>query len=270
MESVTLSVADGTNGCARLCVNRIDLSWNYTVCMRMHGLRAVSLSCLLISGISAQAEVLKQTRTINGLKVEYRVVLPAYYNPANVYPAVLSFIGGSQDIDQADGEIRSTWQAAADKRGYIVVLPAAPEGQLFFEGGERIFPDFLKLILSEYKILNGKFNMAGHSNGGISAFHVAALYPQYFLSITGFPGYLPDATPEHLRAISKMCIYMYAGSLDRDWTEEMERQAKVFRAQGMSVSTAIEKGQPHHINTLYGDGVQRLFDQFDQARKGCS
>ena len=62
-----------------------------------------------------------------------------------------------------------------------MVAPAAPDGELFFEGGARIFPEFLKMILADYKIQDGKFHIAGPSNGGIAAFHVAAANPQYFL-----------------------------------------------------------------------------------------
>ena len=82
------------------------------------------------------------------------------------------------------------FRAEAEKRGYIVVAPAAPDGQLFFESGARIFPEFLKVILADYKIQDGKFHIAGPSNGGIAAFHVAAANPQYFLSVTAFPGYM--------------------------------------------------------------------------------
>jgi poly(3-hydroxybutyrate) depolymerase len=234
-------------------------------CPAGFAIAVIALACL-----PAHAEVLEKTRMIAGLKVEYRVVLPERYNPSMAYPAILMFGGGSQDIAQADNEIKRTWRTWADQRGYIVVLPAAPGGDLFFEGGARIFPEFLKTILSEYKIADGKFNIAGHSNGGISAFHIAASYPQYFVSITGYPGYLPDATPARLRAISKMCIFMFAGGLDPDWAGEMDKQSQIFRAQGMSVKTAVEPGQPHRIATLQGDGAKRLFDQFDEARKGCS
>jgi poly(3-hydroxybutyrate) depolymerase len=48
-------------------------------------------------------------------------------------------------------------------------------------------PEFLKAILADYKIQDGKFHIAGPSNGGIAAFHVAAANPQYFLSVTAFP-----------------------------------------------------------------------------------
>src|ERR1019366_295478 len=98
----------------------------------------------------------------------------------------------------------------------IVVIPAAP-GRLFFQGGERVFPEFLKQILGDYKILDNKLHIAGASNGGISAFFIAASYPQYFLSVTGFPGYLPDLTPARVQALAKMCINMHVGELDTGW-----------------------------------------------------
>jgi S-formylglutathione hydrolase FrmB len=46
------------------------------------------------------------------------------------------------------------------------------------------------MILKDYKIQDNKFHIAGPSNGGIAAFHVAAANPQYFLSVTAFPGYM--------------------------------------------------------------------------------
>jgi hypothetical protein len=63
---------------------------------------------------------------------------------------------------------------------------------------------------------------------------------------------------------------MYAGELDHEWSREMETQSREFQKTGMSVKTAVEKGQPHRILTLTGDGAGRLFDQFDEARKGCA
>jgi predicted esterase len=125
------------------------------------------------------------------------------------------------------------------------------------------------VILGDYKILDGKFHAAGPSNGGVSAFFIAALYPQFFKSVTGFPGYLPNATPARTKALSNMCIYMFAGEQDRDWSAEMEQQSKTFLAQGLKVRTSVEKGQPHLIGTLAGPGAGRLFDQFDEARQGC-
>jgi predicted esterase len=150
------------------------------------------------------------------------------------------------------------------------VVPAAPNDQLFFEGGERIFPEFLKQILTDYKIRDNKFHIAGPSNGGISAFHVASLNPGYFLSITAFPGYLWEETPAHIQAISKMCIHMFVGELDpMGWQPLMQKQAAEFRAKGMTATYTVEKGQPHRLDTLAGANAARLFDLFDQEKNGC-
>ena len=64
-------------------------------------------------------------------------------------------------------------------------------------------------ILADYKIQDGKFHIAGPSNGGIAAFRVAAANPQYFLSVTAFPGYMWEPSAARLQAISKMCVFMF-------------------------------------------------------------
>ncbi len=130
-------------------------------------------------------------------------------------------------MNTVDGILNRNFRAEAEKRGYIVVAPAAPNGQLFFEGGARIFPEFLKLILADYKIQDGKFHIAGPSNGGIAAFHVAAANPQYFASVTAFPGYMWEPSTAKLQAISKMCVFMYVGENDEYmWHGEMKQEAE--------------------------------------------
>ena len=136
------------------------------------------LAILFLLRIPAFAEVLDKVTTIEGTAVHYRVILPEKYDPAKTYPGVLAFAGGGQSIDVVDSMIKTQFQQEAEKRGYIVVSPAAPNGDLFFmSGGEKIFPAFLDKILFDYKIEGRKFHIAGRSNGGISAFHIAALHP---------------------------------------------------------------------------------------------
>ena len=107
-------------------------------------------------------------------------------------------------MNVVDNVLNRNFRAEAEKRGYIVIAPAAPDDQLFFESGARIFPDFLKTILTSYKIEGNKFHVAGPSNGGIAAFHVAAANPQYFLSVTAFPGYMWQPNPPSFRR-SRRC-----------------------------------------------------------------
>ncbi len=236
--------------------------------------RLTTLACVAAFAILAshpvKAEVLDKTKRIGGTLVHYKVVLPNNYDAGKAYPGVLGFGGGPQTMNVVDNVIARNFRDEAEKRGYIVVVPAAPDDQLFFEGGERIFPEFLKQILADYKIRDNKFHIAGPSNGGIAAFHVASLNPQYFLSITAFPGYLWEETPAHIQAISKMCITMFVGELDpMGWQGLMQKQASEFRAKGMTAQYIVEKGQPHRIETLAGPNSGRLFDLFEQAKHGC-
>src|SRR5579883_1359452 len=196
--------------------------------------------------IPARAEVLEATKTVGDTDVHYKVVLPSGFDPAKSYPAILAFGGGPQTMNTVDSILERNFRAEAEKRGYIVVAPAAPDGDLFFEDGDRIFPEFLKMILADYKIEGNKFHAAGPSNGGIAAFHVAAANPQYFLSITAFPGYMWQPTPAKLQAISKMCVFMYVGENDEYmWHPEMKKEAEFLRSKGDLAIYSVEKGQPH-------------------------
>src|ERR1700684_2661810 len=191
------------------------------------------------------AELLEKTRKVAGTTVHYKVVLPNGFDPAKAYPAILAFGGGPQTMNTVDNVLDRNLRPEAEKRGYIIIAPAAPNDELFFEDGARIFPEFLKMILADYKIQGGKFHIAGPSNGGIAAFHVAAANPQYFLSVTAFPGYMWEPTPAKLQAISKMCVFMYVGENDEyRWHGEMQHESEFLRAKGTVARYTVEKGQP--------------------------
>jgi len=220
---------------------------------------------------SAPAKLLEKTKKVGATTVQYKVVLPNGYDPAKTYPAILAFGGGPQTMDTVERVLDRNFRAEAEKRGYLVVAPAAPDDQLFFEDGARIFPQFLHMILADYRILENKFHIAGPSNGGIAAFHVAALYPQYFLSVTAFPGYMWEPSPAKLQAISKMCVFMYVGENDPYmWHAEMKKEAEFLRSKGTVARYTVEKGQPHRMETLAGANAGRLFDGFEETKKGCS
>jgi predicted esterase len=218
-----------------------------------------------------QAELLEKIKEVGRTTVRYKVVLPDGYDPAKAYPAVLVFGGGPQTMNTVDSVLNRNFRAEAEKRGYIVIAPAAPDGRLFFEDGARIFPEFLKMMLADYKIQNNKFHIAGPSNGGIAALHVAAANPQYFLSVTAFPGFMWEPSAAKLQAISKMCVFMYVGENDEyRWHSEMKKEADSLSAIGTVARYTVEIGQPHRLETLAGANAGRLFDGFEETKKGCS
>lgn len=220
--------------------------------------------------VPARAEVQEHRARVGRINVDYKLVLPDGYDPAKAYPAVLVFGGGPQTMRTVDGTLSRNFRAEAEKRGYIVVAPAAPNGELFFQGGDRIFPEFLDMILADYPVEGGKFHVAGPSNGGIAALHVAAEFPEYFVSATAFPGYLWQPTETKLRALGPICVFMYVGELDEyKWHGEMEREVNYLADAGTVARYSLELGQPHRLETLAGANAGRLFDGFAEAARGC-
>ena len=224
----------------------------------------------LLGAQSAVAEVVERIMRVSGTTVHYKVVLPDGYDAAKDYPAVLVMGGGPQTMNTVDGTLDRNFRAEAERRGYLVVAPAAPDGALFFQGGERIFPEFLDEALTNYRIVGGKFHVAGPSNGGIAALHVAAAYPQYFLSATAFPGYLWQPSEAKLIALSSLCVFMYVGEHDEyRWHDEMRREVAFLNTRGAVARYTVEKGQPHRLETLAGANASRLFEGFEEASRGC-
>jgi predicted peptidase len=230
----------------------------------------VFISLVFATNLTAHAEILGKAGRFGGITVRYKVILPDNYDPARAYPAVLAFAGGGQTLDGVNGMLDRNWHEA-EARGYIVVSPAAPSNNLFFErGGDRIFPEFLDQILRDYKVQGGKLHVAGPSNGGLSAFHIAAMYPQYFRSVTGFPGYLRDESDSKINALKPLCIYMHVGERDAEWLGPMQRQSDMLHEKSFHVRLTIEPEQGHGIQTLAGDGAHRLFEQLEEAARDCN
>jgi poly(3-hydroxybutyrate) depolymerase len=231
---------------------------------------AAAAASMVAATQPVQADLVELTKRVAGTTVHYKVVLPNGYDPGKSYPGIIALGGGPQTMNTVDSVLNRNFRGEAEKRGYIVVAPAAPDGQLFFEGGARIVPEFLKMVLADYKIQDEKFHIAGPSNGGIAAFHVAAANPQYFLSVTAFPGYMWEPSTAKLQAISNMCVFMYVGEFDDYmWHGEMKKEAEFLRSKGTLARYTVEKGQPHRLDSLAGANAGRLFDGFEQTRNGC-
>ena len=239
--------------------------------LAVNGIGLALAATAALGALNASASVVERSTRVGSTDVHYKLVLPDGYDAAKAYPGIIVLGGGPQTMEVVDRTIERNFRAEAERRGYIVIGPAAPGGELFFEGGERIFPEFLKTLLTYYKITDGKFHIAGPSNGGIAALHVAAENPNYFLSVTAFPGYMWEPSNKKLLAIAKMCVYFYVGENDEyRWHDEMKSEAEFLSSRGTVAKYSVEKGQPHRIETLAGPNASRLFDGFEAVKNGCS
>jgi predicted esterase len=108
--------------------------------------------------------------------------------------------------------------------------------------------------------------VAGHSNGGLSAFHVAAKYPQYFLTVTGYPGLLENQSdPSRINVLKPICLFMHVGDQDPSWASAMQMQYERLQKQGFKIRYAVERNQVHRLKAAEINLSQRLFDQIE----GC-
>ena len=221
---------------------------------------------LLAVPLAAGADMIEKSGRFGGLQVTYKVLLPPNYDAARAYPVVLVFTGGPQQLRMAETTINADWRAEAEKRGYIVVSPGTPDGSLFFEEADLIFPEFLDAILRDYKPAGGKLHVAGHSNGGLSAWHVAAQHPSYFRTVTGYPGLL-DGEPNlaRIQALKPLCLFMHVGDQDAGWLSAMQRQADNLARQGYRIKYTVEKNPVHRLRASEINLSPRLFDQIE----GC-
>ena len=227
----------------------------------------LTMLCSGFGGRTAAAAMVEKNGTFGGLKVTYKVVLPNGFDPARAYPVVLVFTGGPQTLQMAGGTLETDWRAEGERRGYILISPGSPDGALFFEGADRIFPEFLDQILRDYKVKDGKLHIAGHSNGGLSAFHVAGLHPKYFSTVTGYPGLLNGADMEHAPALKSMCLFMHVGDRDSDWMAAMQREAKTLSQEGFNIRVTVEKNQVHRLKAQEIDLSRRLYDEIEACKK---
>jgi S-formylglutathione hydrolase FrmB len=121
-------------------------------------------------------------------------------------------------------------------------------------------------VTTRYKVA-GKLHVAGHSNGGLSAYHVAAAHPGYFATVTGYPGLLDgQSDASRIAALKPMCLFMHVGDRDTGWLSAMQRQAEHLRAQGYRIRFTVEKDQIHRLRAAEIDLSRRLFDQIESCR----
>lgn len=218
----------------------------------------------------AKAEVREESGRFGGLDLRYRVILPDNYDPERSYPTILHFAGGSQSWDIVVRSTDSDWRERAERDGYIIISPASPNGELFFQGASRIFPEFLSYILDNYPVAGGKLHVTGHSNGGLSAFAFAASYPDSVISLTGYPGMLANADNTLLEGLRPLCIFMHVGDRDTSWRSAMRAQYQALQARGYHISYRVETDQIHRLDVSKDNLDSRLFSELEQARNGCA
>jgi predicted esterase len=202
---------------------------------------------------------------IDGTALDYVIVVPAGFELGDTAPVLLALPPGGQDLALTQSIVNGVYQTEALARGWVVVSPAAPNGELFFRGSEALISGFIQWMTGWVDAEGGAPHLSGISNGGISAFRVLAENPTAFRSVLVFPGFPQSETDKAaLTTISGVPIRMFVGETDESWATSMEEAFRTLADAGVDVTLEVVAGQDHFILSMT-DGV-RVFDELDALR----
>ncbi len=222
----------------------------------------------LASPITAQAEVKSLSAEVNGKTIRYKVVLPYGYDETKKYPTIIAIPGGRQDMNRVTRDLNDYWKDEAEKRGYIVISPAAIGSRLYYKAGASYIPEFMEQMKAQYPIDADNMHIAGTANGGQSAFHIAGMLAGEFRSVIALPGFFPklsvNLTNDNYAAMRKSCYTIFTGQRDRPYTDEAETQTDKLRPLLINISHIVEPKEEQSMTSLQGENSYRLFDRIEE------
>lgn len=203
--------------------------------------------------------------TLNGTNVKYVTITPQGFQPGDAAPVFLAFPPGGQNLDITKNVAEVMYLNQAVGRGWVVITPAAP-GELWHQGAEDLIPEMLRWIRAWVTVEGARPHLGGMSNGGISAFRIAAENPNRFRSIMAYPGF--PSSPSDQAALAELTdipVRLWVGGNDSDgWKTSLQSTADELAALGGDVRLKILPGEPHVLqSTTDGSAV---FNELDAAR----
>jgi len=231
---------------------------------------ALAATHLSMTAAQPTAPELVETRaslTVEGGTLEFITVEVKDLDRAKPAPVLFALPPGSEDLDMVEAGLGLYWRELAEK-GWVIVTPAprANDGvsaSTATPASEARFSALLDLADERYNIEGGRPHLAGISNGGRGAFHLAGRMPERFLSMTCLPGMPPDAEPD-FEALSSLPIALFAGAEDLPWVEASKKAAAAITARGGRISLTVVPGEGHVVSH---DAAAPIFEHFAKLRE---
>ncbi len=236
---------------------------------RSHAFASIAplLTALTLVQAATAADTItwKQATLPDQSVVRYALVTPTTdkHDPTQPTPTLLALPPGSQDESMVVAGLSRYWAEEAAKRGWIVISPTAPTGKPFHTAqGEQIITGLLDAVSKDINFQGGRVHLAGVSNGGRSAFHLAVNAPERFHSVLTLPGGADGADAAKLNNAIDLPIHMFVGAQDESWARlAKDTQARLLKAGAPADRVTLEEleGQGHLVDV----SPARLFDLLD-------
>ena len=203
--------------------------------------------------------------TAEGTVIDYVLLVPPGRATGQPGKVLFTFPPGGQDLDVTTRVVDGRWHDEALARGWVVVSPAAPSTGLFYDDPSAgLVPELLDKIAADYPPEGGRFDLAGVSNGGLSAFKAALTFPDRFRSLVVFPGYSQDGGDDpNLSKLKDIGVSMFVGGEDTGWREASVQTEQTLKGLGYTVELHVIEGSGHIIESLTGAD---LFDAIERVR----
>lgn len=232
---------------------------------RVAGALAVVLAALTGVAGEARADRVGLFKTKDGVSIRYHVVTPFPYVKDKAYPSIIAFVGGDQGADDVKTAVDDYWGPEARKRGYLVFLPEAPKGYVYYGRGVFLVPELIEHYRQEFKIEGDKLHMAGNSNGGLSAFRIALKSRSRIKTLTVFPGFPAFTRDFHrLTRLKNIKVNMFVNDVDERWKDMMDFTHERLKTLGVDVNYQVMRGDGHKIDGLAGANAKLLFDALER------
>ncbi len=206
------------------------------------------------------------------LAIRYALVLPEGFDPAQQavastrLPMVFALPPGSQNEALVEQGLALYWSEAARANRWIVASPAAPTGQLFHGAADGAALALAEALTAEFLPEGGRLHLAGVSNGGRSAFHLALDSPERWHSLTVLPGVAPEGAD--LSGLAQLPIALFGGGADEAWANGMRAAQEQLLAHGApAVHLELFEGEGHVPASLQGG--ERLFERLAIQRESA-
>ena len=221
-----------------------------------------------------------QTEQFEGL--EYRLLMPENFDPAEHYPILLFLHGSGDDIDQTAPEPLVAGQYFGDARfreqhQAIVIAPQCPGSIDFMKcnwGGfnskvspqEQKVVDLVNTIARNAFVDSNRIYVTGLSLGGISAWDLISRYPQLFAAALPIAGGAFSAEDGYDQLLVDKPIWAAHGADDPTVAPDLNRQhtASIQNLGGKRIRYTEYPGMQHNVwDIVYSDAqyMDWLFSQ---------
>ncbi len=177
-----------------------------------------------------------------GQSVSLTVVLPLGYTEAAEYPLVFALPPGPGNVDMVNAFLGNYWLDEADRRGYILVSPAV-FGPGLETSARSVVEAIFEWVDANLSYDAARVTLAGQSNGGLGAFHVARVDPDRFGSIVVMPG--GYGSSGDLVQLAGKPVLLTVGERDTQWVNLTRRTRDLLVLAGAEPRVDVIPGAGH-------------------------